>query len=143
MKKVIALSGISGAGKTYHRTQDPVLKELPCIDIADIYAENPGIEPGQAFGVLINKTIEMMETNDTVVLEAWFRRESSQRWHLGYFAHYNGWEVEYIEFNTDEATCIARIEKARADAEQIADPVERERTLRFMNARLSLLRGVP
>jgi hypothetical protein len=39
MKKVIVLAGVSGTGKMHARLNDPELKDLPCLDSADIYEE--------------------------------------------------------------------------------------------------------
>ena len=39
MKTIIALSGLPGSGKSTCKREDPILKNLPFIDIADIYAD--------------------------------------------------------------------------------------------------------
>ena len=41
MRKVIVLAGVSGVGKTHARLTDPTLRDLPCVDIADVYREYP------------------------------------------------------------------------------------------------------
>ncbi len=39
MARILTLSGISGAGKTYIREHDLQLKDLPYVNFADVYAQ--------------------------------------------------------------------------------------------------------
>ena len=64
MTKIIALSGLSGVGKTYRRTTDPSLKDLPYIDIADIYPEYPGISKLTAFGRMMTATEKILQDDE-------------------------------------------------------------------------------
>ena len=141
MKKLICLSGISGVGKTYRRTTDPKLKDLPYVDIADIYCDNPGIDAGQAFVMMYNEAMMLLEEHDTVVLEAWFRSGSRQRQFIEHYAPDN-YEVQYIELDAPVEVCVQRIVEQYETEKNAADPVSLERLSRYHEARLSLLRSV-
>ena len=45
MPTIHALAGVSGAGKTYERTHNPLLQDLPTIDVADYYEQYPRHRP--------------------------------------------------------------------------------------------------
>jgi predicted kinase len=117
MPKFIALCGVSGVGKTHRRTTDPALKNLPFVDIADIYRDNPGIQPRQAFSMLINKAFTMVRDGaETVVLEAYFKPGSFQRESLEYFCEADGVQIEYIELTASIEECKQRIQSQAQQA---------------------------
>jgi hypothetical protein len=111
MPKFIVLAGLSGVGKTYRRTTDPALKDLPYVDIADIYRDNPGgIPPRDAFSMLINEAFGYINDGaEAVVLEAYFKPGSFQRKSLEYYAEGSSVQVEYIDLTASVAVCKERI----------------------------------
>jgi hypothetical protein len=109
MKKIIALSGVSGVGKTYARTHDPDLKDLPQLDIMDIYRKYPGIVPERAFGGFLGEVQMLINKHDTIVLEAYFRPGSKQRMMLEWIAEGVNASVEYRELFAPLAVCRARV----------------------------------
>ena len=76
MKKVIILSGVSGVGKTYARTHDPELVDLPFVDIADIYAEWPEADRLNATMTLMLQVRVLLKKHDTIVVEGYFQKGS-------------------------------------------------------------------
>lgn len=132
MKKIIALSGISGVGKTYRRTHDPKLVDLPYLDIADIYAQTPGISMPQALLDLVQTAGKLLEEHDTIILEAYFKPRSGQRRGLEWYFSDCGIEIEYIELEAPISVCRERI---LAQADERDD----EQWHRYIEARLRLL----
>lgn len=139
MKKIIALSGAPGAGKTYARTHDYALKYLPYIDIADIYKEYYPIDYPDAFAVLIEKLIPGLQEHDCIVIEASLNKGSFQRMWLDLIAHYHEAEVEYWEFLEDAHICLERVKQQYEDALFAASPQEAEQAARYYTARMRIL----
>lgn len=139
MKKVICLSGPSGAGKTHARTHDPKLMKYPQIDIADIYLE---IGPywHVAMDTLFSRVEELMITHNTVVIEGYFSRNSpSRRWLEGW-GEMRGYKVVYKEYNAPYEIRAKRVHDQYI--QMIAKAVTEEeftRAQRFANARKELL----
>ncbi len=79
MKKIIVMSGLSGAGKTFTCTHDPELKDLPQLDIMDIFRKQRGITSTSAFPAFLGEVQMFINQNDAIVLEAYFRPGSRQR----------------------------------------------------------------
>jgi hypothetical protein len=110
MPKFICLSGLSGVGKSFRRTTDPKLKDLPYVDVADIYRSNPGIQAKDAFSMLINEAFGYITDGaETVVLEAYFKPASFQRRTLEYYAEGSEVQVEYIDLVETAEICKVRI----------------------------------
>ena len=83
MKRAIILSGVSGTGKTYARLNAPELKDLPHLDIADVYREFEEFDWYEAFWALAKRVREALEAHDTVVIEGYFLPGSTtRRWLL-------------------------------------------------------------
>jgi len=137
MPKFICLCGVSGVGKSHRRTTDPALKDLPFVDIADIYRENPGIQPREAFGMLMNEAHALItqDGHQTVVLEAYFKKGSFQRQVIEYYA--DGVEIEYIELAAPVETCKERIRKQGEEA--IARGEDKQWWTNYTTARLEFL----
>ena len=76
MKKVIILSGVSGTGKTHARLTLPELKDLPFVDIADIYREWPEFDWQDAVVCLCKRVRKLLAEHDTVVAEGYFQKRS-------------------------------------------------------------------
>jgi hypothetical protein len=118
MKKIVALCGGSGVGKTYTRTTDPALKDLPALDIADCYKDYPFATPSEALSVFVSRLVEWIEDGiENIVVEAYFREGSSQRNWLNYVAEANGYTVEYITLLGDFETRKERILKQFVEGE--------------------------
>ena len=84
MKKVIILTGVSGVGKTYARTTDPELRDLPYVDIADVYREFPEFHWDQAIRACLKRVRKALERHETIVIEGYFLPGTRTRqWLLG------------------------------------------------------------
>jgi len=79
VRKVIVLAGVSGVGKTHARLTDPALKDLPCVDIADVYCEYPEFDWMEAFFALARRVRTCLEQCDTVIVEGYFLPGSTTR----------------------------------------------------------------
>lgn len=147
MPHVIALCGLSGAGKTHLRTTDPCLKDLSCVDIADIYEEHHrnGLQPQQALWQMLDAIRDRLDNGiDVIVAEAYFKRGGRQREWLENYAGAYGWTVEYIELDTPIEVCIERVQR---DAEEFQKRTDisrevKERFERYSEARRKFLEGV-
>jgi hypothetical protein len=137
MPTIYALSGVSGVGKTYTRTHDPKLKDLPCLDIADMYVLSPGASPQEAHTMFAARYIEMMAGGD-FVLEAYFRRGSTQRMWLEYHAECCDYTVEYIELSAPVEVCRQRVQE-QFERDMQEHPELEEQHIRYRDARLFLL----
>ena len=71
-KKIILLSGVSGTGKTHARLTDSELKDLPHLDIADIYRDCPVLDWYSALLALLRQIRDAFEHHDTIVVEGYF-----------------------------------------------------------------------
>jgi hypothetical protein len=142
MKKIIVLSGVSGVGKTHRRTSDPTLKQLPFIDIADIYKEHPGISKLTAFGRMMTSTEMLLRETDTVVLEAAFLPGSRQRDWLTVWADFLNAEVEYIELTAPKEILLERVECDYRTGRKLPTAHERDTARRYYEARVDFINGV-
>ena len=88
MVQIYVIGGVSGSGKTFFRTHHPVLRDLDCIDIAEVYrthADSGGIVWREALEAFIGQIAEHLEerrgdgVHCSVVVEAFFRRGGPQR----------------------------------------------------------------
>jgi len=132
-KKIIALAGPPGAGKTRHRTME--LSALPYLDIADIYADNPGIQPSEAL-MLFQMDVEgALYEYDTLVLEAMFRPGGRARALLSEIAHKWDAKLEIRDFSAPKEILRDRIQ-AKYQERYVEDP---ERWRRYTEARLLLV----
>jgi predicted kinase len=109
MKTIIAVAGLPGSGKTTRKNSDPILKGLPFIDVADVYAELPGISSQDAFGELLRQVSETLETSDAVVIEASLAHGHWQRSLLEGFCQVKKIKLEYIELVVDPKVCLERV----------------------------------
>jgi hypothetical protein len=137
MKTIYALSGGSGIGKTFTRNTDPKLKDLPYLDIADIYNQCPGISAAMAWSLFEEALIPLLDEHSVVVLEAYFRPGSYQRRRLEYIAEANGFTVQYIEPEADKQTRIARVKAQYHQA--VSKQPEKPWHRRYLDARLYLI----
>jgi len=143
MKTLYALSGPSGAGKTFRRLNDPKLKDLPSFDVADIYAENSDIDPQRAFTMLLEKIVPVLEKGDSFVVEAYFKEGSFQRKWIEHYSEYHGYNLVYIEFDTPLEVCMERVKKDYEDRKDLCkDNHERARLEKYTTARLFLLQNL-
>lgn len=109
MKTIIALSGLPGSGKTTFKNSDPLLKTLPFVDVADVYAEFNPISARDAFAELLNQTSEHLKGSDIVVIEASLARNTWQREVLANFCKMKHVSLKYKEFFVDAKTCYQRV----------------------------------
>ena len=108
-KQVIALAGLPGSGKTTARTKEKKLRDLPFVDIADIYAEHEYISSGAAFQKLLRKAESILATTDSVVLEAAFC--DWQRVSMEAMCACKNYNFRYREFHTPAEECVKRVKK--------------------------------
>jgi len=109
MKKVIVLVGVSGVGKTHARLNDPELKTLPCLDIADIYEEFPEFGWYEALYALLKRARLLLQKHDAIVIEGYFLRFSTSRRILVNDTKVAGAKVEFREFWAPFQICALRI----------------------------------
>jgi len=139
MPKFIVLAGVSGVGKSYRRTTDPALKDLPYVDIADIYRDNPGILPRQAFSMMVTEAFAMInDGKETIVLEALFKKNGFQREGLEYYADAADIQIEYIDLTASVEECVQRIKAQEKKA--IAEGEDKQWWNTYTKARLEYLR---
>jgi len=111
MKKAIILSGVSGTGKTYARTHDPELKDLPYVDIADVYREFPELDWSAAAGAVEKRAARLLQEHDTIVIEGYYLPGSTTRRWLVSALKIAGAQVEIREFWAPIEVCAQRIEQ--------------------------------
>jgi len=122
MKRVIILSGVSGTGKTHARTHLPELKDLPFVDIADIYAEWPEFDWFSATVCLCKRVRKLLEEHDTVVVEGYFLAASISLRMLENDLHVIGAKADIRVFWEPLGVCEQRLirqwERGEQDAVQ-------------------------
>ena len=113
MKKVIVLTGVSGVGKTHARLNDPELKDLPCVDIADIYQEHPEFDWSDALYTLLQRLRFMLreQEDEAIVVEGYFLPGSPSRRKLVNDMKVAGAQVEFRELWEPFETCALRISR--------------------------------
>lgn len=110
MKELIILSGVSGTGKTRYRTRHPDLKDLPFVDMADIYRDNPAIPKGVSGTVVLwHRVRGKLKEHDTVVAEGYFLKGSVSRDALLTLAKGDGIKVRIISFWAPMDECEKRL----------------------------------
>jgi predicted kinase len=109
MKRAIVLCGVGGTGKTHARLNDPELKDLPFVDIADIYKEFPEIDWSAAHAILERRMAKLLQEHDAVVVEGYFLPGSVTRQYLEYALKVCGAKGEWREFWAPYETCVERI----------------------------------
>jgi predicted kinase len=140
MKTIYALSGYPGSGKSTLRATDPRLKDLPFVDVADIYAEFDPIGSQDAFSQLLIQASEALKDSDAVVLEATFPRGHWQRTLLEGWAKMKKAKLEYIELAVDPRECYARVLKQYDEvAGKAESDDERARLHRYFHGRIDIL----
>jgi predicted kinase len=109
MKKAIVPSGVSGTGKTYARLHDPALKDLPYVDIADIFREFPEFDWHDALYALLKRIRLLLQKHDVVVVEGYFLPGTTSRNILIDDLKVAGAKVEIHEFWAPAEVCQERI----------------------------------
>jgi adenylate kinase family enzyme len=126
MKRAIILSGVSGTGKTHARLNAPELKNLPHLDIADVYREFPEFDWYEAFWALAKQVREALEEHDTVVIEGYFLPGSTTRQWLLADLQVAGAKAKTRWFWAPFEVCQARI-VAQFERGEITAPEYRRR----------------
>lgn len=78
-KKVIVLCGTSGVGKTWARERLPELRDQPCVDVADVYLDDPNANYLEATAGVISRTKTLLKDHDTVVIEGYYLPQTVTR----------------------------------------------------------------
>ena len=136
--KLYALSGPPGAGKSHYKNQH--FPNYPFFDIADVYTDHYGINAMDALAELLNRITEFAGKDNArrdIVVEAMFHEGSIQRIWLDYIAQANGYEVEYIEFDTPLPMCLKRVKDDWKHANQ-----NDLSTRAYFNARVKILESL-
>jgi len=132
MRILIVLSGVSGTGKTHFRTHHEDYRDLPQVDIADVYRDNPFIPRGMAAVASVwPRVMKAFERGDEVILEGYFLRDSQSRWTLNRLASRSDVEVRYLNFWAPLEVCEDRLTGAKLRGEITEEEYE---------TRLSMLR---
>lgn len=116
-KHAIILSGLSGTGKTRMRTRHPDLKDLPCVDIADVYRDMPGAPWADVMHEFLLRVREALDEHGTVVLEGYFLPGSTSQRMLLDDLRVAGATYEIISLWAPYEVCIGRLERARDSGE--------------------------
>jgi hypothetical protein len=128
MKRAIVLSGVSGTGKTYARLNEPELKELLHLDIADAYREFPELGWFEALHALLKRARKAFEKHDTVVIEGYFLRGSTSRTILVNDLRVANvrWQIRehWASFEVCQARIVAQFEWGKISAEEYRRRIE-------------------
>jgi len=131
MKTLIILSGVSGVGKTRHRENHPDFKDLPCVDMADIYRDIPNIPRGISGTMALWTRVagKFKEHGvDTVVAEGYFLKGTESRGCLVTMAKNAGVKVRIINFWAPLDECEKRLRlqqmKGKASAAEVELRIE-------------------
>jgi predicted kinase len=108
-KRAIILSGVSGTGKTHARLNDPELKTLPHLDIADVYREFPELDWHEALYALLKRARQVFKTHDIVVIEGYFLPRTASRRVLRDDLLVAGVQSEFHEYWAPSEVCQQRI----------------------------------
>ncbi|KXZ42125.1 hypothetical protein GPECTOR_199g353 [Gonium pectorale] len=110
MPTVHCICGVSGSGKSYYRQRDVGLSSLPCIDIADVYDEFPGIGRDRARLVMLDRLEQHLRCDSSsIVLEAFFAPGKLQRRGVEALANDYDVSVRYIWCAVSRAEAHRRI----------------------------------
>jgi hypothetical protein len=107
--KMYLLTGLPGSGKTYRRLNDPDLKTLPFIDIADMYRQQPGIGPTEAHLKFVYGILDLSDNYDKFIAElvGTERQMETMQFFLDGIV-----EIEEIFIDTPREVCVKRVEEA-------------------------------
>ncbi|KAF5840747.1 hypothetical protein DUNSADRAFT_15605 [Dunaliella salina] len=129
-KQVFCLGGPSGAGKSHQRKNSPVLRNFPCVDIADCYGAGAKNHVEAADMVFARAEDLLEQGHKQIVMEAFFselQRERAKIW-----AAEAGVQIRWIWCHAPRKVCEERV-LAAADL----DGPER------FGARLQIVRSIP
>lgn len=115
--KITCMAGVSGVGKTWKRTNDPILAALPFLDIADIYVELEADDSGyvvadwnSAMIVLIDRIVEHKQSGTKhLVVEGYFLPGTPSRKWLADACKVQGIDIEYQLLWAPLKVCAERL----------------------------------
>ena len=116
MKTLMILAGLSGAGKTHYWENN--LKDLPRVDMADIYAIKHTNQWYAALTEALAQIDWLMKTHNEVVLEGYFLNGSKSLDWVRYWCRREQIQIDYKFFTAPSRVRLKRI-KAR-EASEIA-----------------------
>lgn len=123
------MTGYPGAGKTHYRLNNDELKDLPCIDIADIYQSRPGTTPREAIALFLQGLMDLSDSHREFVGEivGTDRQMEQVRFYL------EDWmEIEVVNISTPKDICMERVK----------DALRREPDSPYQQARLYILENM-
>ena len=109
MKKAIVLAGVSGTGKTHARLNDPELKGLPCMDVADYHRKYPELEWFVIRGMMYRKVLELSRTPEAIMIEGYFLPNIESRISLETMLRVRGIKPEFRDLWAPFEVCQERI----------------------------------
>jgi hypothetical protein len=104
---------MSGVGKTHARRNHPELKDLPQVDIADVYRDLNTTNYIAAHTGLIERVRKLMEKHDTVVVEGYYLPETPTRRMLE--RGFDDFDVEFRLMYAPLGVCKERVEASGVD----------------------------
>lgn len=108
-KQVTILCGVSGSGKTHRRTTDPGLRDLPYVDIADVYREFPEFDSYVATAVVCKRALALLRQTWHIVIEGYFLPGTPSRQQLADEMRVAGVDTKFILLTVATATAQQRI----------------------------------
>ena len=108
-KRVTVLCGVGGSGKTHQRTHMPGWKDLPCVDIADVYKEFPEFDSYVATAVVCKRALALLQQTWHVVIEGYFLPGTPSRRQLANEMTVAGVDTKFILLKVATAAAQQRI----------------------------------
>ncbi|GFR45196.1 hypothetical protein Agub_g6587, partial [Astrephomene gubernaculifera] len=108
---IYCIGGVSGSGKTYLRECHNLLSKLPFIDIADVYADYPGIGREAARIELLDRLEQQLQEDaeSSVCVEAFFAPGKAQRRCIEDLAAEYNVKVRFIWCAATRQKCLRRV----------------------------------
>ena len=103
------MTGYPGAGKTHYRLNNDKFKDLPCVDIADIYKERPGTTPKEAMLLFLQGLMDLSDSNNEFIGE--IVGTDHQMDTLRFFLE-DWMEIEVVNISTPKDVCMERVKEA-------------------------------
>ena len=128
--KLYLLIGYPGSGKTHYRKNSKELKDLPCVDIAEIYQERPGTTPREARLLFIYKILDILDVAKELVGE--IVGTDAQLEAIKFYLE-DIIDIEIIHISTPKTTCVERVKEA----------LKKEPDSPYQQARMYILENMP
>ncbi len=114
---VLCLCGVSGAGKSFLRQTKQEFRDLPVVDISDVYRELPWADYVEATLEVARRTRELLKSHDAVLIEGFFIAGSPSRLLLEDELSRLDAEVKFTLVHAPMETCETRLRLQRTRGE--------------------------